>query len=391
MSKKKASAKEFMKEIEDLGWAVGKDLGEGAFGKVKLVTRRSDGQTAACKIMVKPKDLKKMKVIQLEYKIMKEMDHPYIVKCFEAVETELHVFLFLELMECGELFDKIVEMGYFTEKMAAQLSYNMLGALNYMHSKGIIHRDLKPENMLLSKGDDYTKVKLTDFGLSKMLDEESKLMKTPVGTPGYVAPEVLALKDGGYDHKVDVWSMGVIIYILLCGFPPFYADNDAQLFAKIKAGDYKFLSPYWDKISTTAKDFIRRMLTVDAKKRASIDELLADPWLADAAAKAAPPPGPPAGEEMDLMKHAEYKLKETEEKLAKQVQALQNTVVLLRAKNRFLAFGARQKDGSKSSAGSDGAVASSTGGGGGDDPAMVDVQINEAEKPAGGGCNCVIS
>ena len=139
---------------------------------------------------------------------------------YEAKETDTSVFLFLELMSGGELFDKIIEMGSFTESMAADISYKLLGALNYMHKKGIIHRDLKPENMLLARKGDLSAVKLTDFGLSKMIDQQSQIMKTACGTPGYVAPEILTLKGGGYDHQVDVWSMGVIIYVLLCGFLP---------------------------------------------------------------------------------------------------------------------------------------------------------------------------
>jgi serine/threonine protein kinase len=202
----------------------------------------------------------------MEYKIMTSMNHPYIVRCYDAKETDTQVFLFLELMEGGELFDKIIEMSKFSEAMAAEVSYNVLGALNYMHSKGIIHRDLKPENMLIAKKGDIGQIKLTDFGLSKMIDEQSTIMKTACGTPAYVAPEVLNNKGHGYDHKVDVWSMGVIIYILLCGFPPFYGSNDSQLFSKIKRGDYKFLKPYWDPISAEAKDFVKKMLVVDPKQ-----------------------------------------------------------------------------------------------------------------------------
>mmetsp|Transcript_6573 Transcript_6573/g.17029 ORF Transcript_6573/g.17029 Transcript_6573/m.17029 type:complete len:393 (+) Transcript_6573:74-1252(+) len=386
--KKSAKKDTFSPEIENLGWAIGRDLGEGAFGKVKLVTRKEDGITAACKIIAKPKDLKKMKVIQMEYKIMKEMDHPYIVKCFDAVETDNNVFLFLELMEGGELFDKIVDMGHFTESMAGTVTYNFLSALNYMHSKGIIHRDLKPENMLLAKDGDFTAVKLTDFGLSKMLDAESALMKTPVGTPGYVAPEVLLHLEGGYDKQVDVWSLGVIVYILLCGFPPFYADNDAQLFAKIKAGNYKFLAPFWDPISTAAKDFIRRMIVVDPKKRATTDELMLDPWLAAAASHAAPP-----AEEKELIS-TDYQLKETEEKLARQTKMLQNALATLRAKNRFLQLIGRSPaqsfENSTQSAATEEATTEAASA---QDAAMVDVKISSDadEGVAKGGCKCIIS
>jgi|TARA_B110001469_G_scaffold118516_1_gene125319 calcium/calmodulin-dependent protein kinase I len=124
-----------------------------------------------------------------------------------------------------------------------------------------------------------SEVKITDFGLSKAFDEQTQVMQTPCGTPGYIAPEVLAMK--GYDKQCDVWSLGVIVYILLCGFPPFYADNDAQLFEKIKRGEYEFLRPYWDPISDSAKDFIRQMLRVDPKQRITCDEALAHPWLAE--------------------------------------------------------------------------------------------------------------
>ena len=228
--------------------------------------------------------------------IMKNMDHPYVVKCYEAIETQSQVFLILELMEGGELFDKIVEMGSFTETDAADLTKKILGALNYMHERGIIHRDLKPENMLLAKKGDISAVKLTDFGLSKMIDAQSSLMKTPCGTPAYVAPEVIAHKNGGYDKQVDVWSMGVIVYILLCGFPPFYAENDAKLYGKVKRGEYQFLKPYWDAISDDAKAFVRSMLIVDPAKRATIDQLLVHPWLGGshdqvAAQQVCAPPG----------------------------------------------------------------------------------------------------
>ena len=325
------------KEIEALGWTIGRTLGEGAFGLVKLVTRNSDGQEAACKIMAKPKTAKEVKAIAMEYKIMTEMNHQYIVRCYEAKETDTSVFLFLELMSGGELFDKIIEMGSFTESMAADISYKLLGALNYMHKKGIIHRDLKPENMLLARKGDLSAVKLTDFGLSKMIDQQSQIMKTACGTPGYVAPEILTLKGGGYDHQVDVWSMGVIIYVLLCGFPPFYANNDAQLYAKIKACKYSFIKPHWDPISESAKDFIRRMLVVDPKQRASIDELLKHPWLAKVA-KANDGSGLSGLSEMtevDLRNGAEYHLKETEEKLAAQTKSLTSAVTLMRMQIRL--------------------------------------------------------
>ena len=277
---------------------------------------------------------------------MKECNHPYMVKCYEAVQTDTQVFLFLELMHGGELFDKIVEMGSFTESMAADVSYKCLDALNYMHSKGFVHRDLKPENMLLAKKDDLSQVKLTDFGLSAMIDMQSEVMRTACGTPAYVAPEILASRTG-YDKAVDVWSMGVIIYILLCGFPPFYAQNDGELYRRIKAGRYRFIKPQWDPISDEAKAFIRRMLVVDPRQRATIPELLKDPWLAKAsmAAKAG---------EIDLRKGSDYHLKETEQKLAKQTKALKYAITAATAKVRIanaVRLRKQRKAGGKASSG----------------------------------------
>merc|ERR1719473_480421 len=183
----------------------------------------------------------------------------------------------MELMEGGELFDRIVDIGHFTEKDATGTVYKLLDALKFMHDKGIAHRDLKPENMLMTgKGPDAV-CKITDFGLGKFFDQQTELMKTPCGTPGYIAPEVLHMK--GYDKQCDVWSLGVIVYILLCGFPPFYADNDAQLFERIKKGKYEFLRPYWDPISSTAKDFINLLLQVNPKKRLDAVGAMEHAWL----------------------------------------------------------------------------------------------------------------
>jgi len=287
------------KDMKDMGWVKTKDkpLGEGHFAYVYAVKkeRKVDkddpvpvGTEAACKVLKKPKEEKKAANLKTEHRALVEADHEYVVKCYDAFETDIYMYLFLENMTGGELFDRIVDMGHFTELQAQQTTFKLLSAIKYMHDKGLAHRDLKPENMLMkAKKDepDGDVCKITDFGLSKFFDEQSTLMKTPCGTPGYIAPEVLRMK--GYDQKCDIWSLGVIVYILLCGFPPFYADNDAQLFEKIKQGKYEFLKPYWDPISDAAKDFIRKMLVVDVTKRQTADQLLADPWLQEEAKKTA--------------------------------------------------------------------------------------------------------
>ncbi|KAF2354922.1 Protein kinase domain, partial [Trinorchestia longiramus] len=180
----------------------------------------------------------------------------------------------------GELFDRIVEKGSYTEKDAADLIRQVLEAVDYMHEQGVVHRDLKPENLLYYSQDEESKIMISDFGLSKL--EDSGIMATACGTPGYVAPEVLAQKP--YGKAVDVWSIGVIAYILLCGYPPFYDENDANLFAQILKGEFEFDSPYWDEISDSAKDFIRQLLCVNVEKRYTCKQSLQHPWISGNAA-----------------------------------------------------------------------------------------------------------
>merc|ERR1719394_1566059 len=181
----------------------------------------------------------------------------------------------MELVTGGELFDRIVEKGSYTEKDAADLIKQVMSAVHYMHESGVVHRDLKPENLLYHSPDEDSKIMISDFGLSKM--EDSGIMATACGTPGYVAPEVLAQKP--YGKEVDVWSIGVISYILLCGYPPFYDENDANLFAQILKGEFEFDSPYWDDISEEAKDFIRSLMCVNVENRLTCQTALEHSWI----------------------------------------------------------------------------------------------------------------
>jgi len=245
---------------EQLGWELGKVLGTGHFATVKLARRIADGKMAAVKIIEKMGTDKERTLAKKEVEILKRVDHPYCVRCYDCYESEGRMLLFMELMSGGELFDSIVARGHYAERDAQDVTYKLLTALAYLHEQGIVHRDLKPENMLLTTADASAEVKIADFGLGKILDEHSAVMQTACGTPGYIAPEVLHRK--GYGPSCDIWSLGVIVYILLCGFPPFYADNDAQLFRKIKAGQYEFIRPYWDGVSNLAKDFVSQMLRV---------------------------------------------------------------------------------------------------------------------------------
>ncbi|XP_051890419.1 calcium/calmodulin-dependent protein kinase type 1-like isoform X2 [Pristis pectinata] len=183
----------------------------------------------------------------------------------------------MQLVSGGELFDRILERGVYTEKDASSLIRQILEAVRYLHENGVVHRDLKPENLLYYNSDENSKIMISDFGLSKMQD--MGVMSTACGTPGYVAPEVLHQKP--YDKAVDCWSIGVIAYILLCGYPPFYEDTESKLFARISKADYEFDSPFWDDISEQAKSFIRHLLEKDPKKRFTCEQALRHPWIAE--------------------------------------------------------------------------------------------------------------
>lgn len=254
-------------------------LGTGAFSQVRLAESKDHtGKLYAIKVIDKKALKGKEDSLENEIKVLRRLDHPNVVTLFEAYESKHSVYLVMQLVTGGELFDRIVEKGSYTEKDAADLIKQVLDAVAYMHREGVVHRDLKPENLLYQCQDEDSKIMISDFGLSKM--EDSGIMATACGTPGYVAPEVLAQKP--YGKSVDVWSIGVISYILLCGYPPFYDENDANLFAQILKGEFEFDSPYWDDISDPAKEFIRQLMCVDVEKRLTCDESLKHAWITGA-------------------------------------------------------------------------------------------------------------
>ncbi|KAK3102770.1 hypothetical protein FSP39_013833 [Pinctada imbricata] len=203
------------------------------------------------------------------------LSHNNIVQLLDVFDDKAHVYLVMELVTGGELFDRIVQKGSYTEKDASYLIKQVLQAVQYMHGKGVVHRDLKPENLLYYSPDVDSKIMISDFGLSKT--EESGIMATACGTPGYVAPEVLAQQP--YGKEVDCWSIGVISYILLCGYPPFYDENDSVLFQQILKASYEFDSPYWDDISDSAKDFISHLMEKEPKRRFTCEQALSHPWI----------------------------------------------------------------------------------------------------------------
>ncbi|XP_061239596.1 calcium/calmodulin-dependent protein kinase type 1G isoform X1 [Bos javanicus] len=249
-------------------------LGSGAFSEVFLVKQRVTGKLFALKCIKKSPAFRDSS-LENEIAVLKKIKHENIVTLEDIYESTTHYYLVMQLVSGGELFDRILERGVYTEKDASLVIQQVLSAVKYLHENGIVHRDLKPENLLYLTPEENSKIMITDFGLSKM--EQNGVMSTACGTPGYVAPEVLAQKP--YSKAVDCWSIGVITYILLCGYPPFYEETESKLFEKIKEGYYEFESPFWDDISESAKDFICHLLEKDPNERYTCEKALRHPWI----------------------------------------------------------------------------------------------------------------
>lgn len=258
-------------------------IGEGNFAVVRECRLRSNNVAYALKIINKTTCSSNVQMIENEVSILRRAKHPNIIRLIEEFDSPDRIFLVMELVKGGDLFEMITTATKYTEKMASRMANNMLSALHYLHAARIVHRDVKPENLLVSEAPDGTKtLKLGDFGLATEVKEPLFVV---CGTPTYVAPDILA--ETGYGVKVDVWAAGVITYILLCGFPPFVSptNNQEELFDKILSGKYEFISPFWDDVSSSAKDLITHMLQVDSEERFSAAEVLDHPWVADDAAK----------------------------------------------------------------------------------------------------------
>lgn len=255
-------------------------LGKGSFSVVHVARVKKTGNQVAVKVIEKASLSKQGQQLRQEVSLMKMIDHPNIVKLICLFEETDRVFLVLELMAGGELFTRITRVyphGY-PESVASAMVKRILEGIAYLHDKKIIHRDLKPENLIyVSPQDDY-QIKIADFGLAKLIDEES-FAKTACGSPSYVAPEVLLRKPEGYGAPVDLWATGVITYVLLCGFCPFYHQNNSVLYQMIIKGEFTFPSPYFDKVSPFAKDFVCKLLQVDPARRWTANQALGHPWI----------------------------------------------------------------------------------------------------------------
>jgi len=259
-------------------YELGKELGRGGFSVVREGLDKRTGEKVAIKFIEKKYvDQEELKLLQREIDIMKQVKHRNVLRLFEIYETDSHLSLVMELVNGGELFYKIVDKGSYTEKEAKGIVAQLVEGVNYLHGRGIAHRDLKPENLLCSETKDGMEIKIADFGLSKAFGG-GDVLETSCGTPDYAAPEVLRM-EGTYDKAVDCWSVGVITYVILCGFPPFYGKTQAQLFEKILNADFDFPDPEWTHISDEAKDFIKKLLVLNVDARATAEDCANHPWL----------------------------------------------------------------------------------------------------------------
>jgi len=257
---------------------LGKVLGKGQFGTTRLATHKKTGEKLACKSISKRKLVTSEDIadVKREIQIMDHLaGHPNVVTYRGVYEDKQSVHIVMELCSGGELFDRIVALGHYTEKDAAAAIRTMVQVVQHCHNMNVIHRDLKPENFLLTDKSDKAILKATDFGLS-VFYKDGQFFKDMVGSAYYVAPEVLLRK---YGKEADIWSIGVILYILLSGVPPFYGENDQQIFEAVIRAPVDFESSPWPKISKPAKDVVQHMLTRDPLKRATADEVLSHEWV----------------------------------------------------------------------------------------------------------------
>ncbi|KAF7819018.1 calcium-dependent protein kinase 32 [Senna tora] len=268
------------REIE-LRYELGRELGRGEFGITYLCTDRETGEVLACKSISKKKLRTAIDIedVRREVEIMKHLPkHPNIVTLKDTYEDDNAVHLVMELCEGGELFDRIVARGHYTERAAAAVTRTIVEVVQMCHKHGVMHRDLKPENFLFGNKKETAPLKAIDFGLSVFFKPGEKFNEI-VGSPYYMAPEVLKRN---YGPEVDIWSAGVILYILLCGVPPFWAETEQGVAQAIIRSVIDFKRDPWPKVSDNAKDLVRKMLDPDPKRRLSAQEVLDHPWLQNA-------------------------------------------------------------------------------------------------------------
>lgn len=257
-------------------------IGRGSFSRVVRVEHKSTRQPYAIK-MIETRYREGREVCESELCVLRRVRHTNIIQLMEVFETAERVYMVMELATGGELFDRIIARGSFTERDATRVLQMVLDGVKYLHTLGITHRDLKPENLLYYHPGPDSKIIITDFGLASSRKKGGEcLMKTTCGTPEYIAPEILVRKP--YTNAVDMWALGVISYILLSGTMPFEDDNRMRLYRQILKGKYSFSGEPWPSVSNLAKDFVERVLTVDPSERLAAGQALKHPWIVSMAA-----------------------------------------------------------------------------------------------------------
>ncbi|XP_077426323.1 calcium/calmodulin-dependent protein kinase type II delta 2 chain isoform X11 [Vanacampus margaritifer] len=254
------------------------ELGKGAFSVVRRCVKISSGQEYAAKIInTKKLSARDHQKLEREARICRLLKHPNIVRLHDSISEEGFHYLVFDLVTGGELFEDIVAREYYSEADASHCIQQILESVHHCHVNGIVHRDLKPENLLLASKLKGAAVKLADFGLAIEVQGDQQAWFGFAGTPGYLSPEVL--RKDPYGKPVDMWACGVILYILLVGYPPFWDEDQHRLYQQIKAGAYDFPSPEWDTVTPEAKDLINKMLTINPSKRITASEALKHPWI----------------------------------------------------------------------------------------------------------------
>ncbi|XP_025421887.1 calcium/calmodulin-dependent protein kinase type II alpha chain isoform X17 [Sipha flava] len=254
------------------------ELGKGAFSVVRKCIQKHTGLEFAAKIInTKKLSARDFQKLEREARICRKLQHPNIVRLHDSIQEELFHYLVFDLVTGGELFEDIVAREFYSEADASHCIQQILESVNHCHTNGVVHRDLKPENLLLASKVKGAAVKLADFGLAIEVQGDQQAWFGFAGTPGYLSPEVL--KKEPYGKPVDIWACGVILYILLVGYPPFWDEDQHRLYAQIKAGAYDYPSPEWDTVTPDAKNLINQMLTVNPAKRVTASDALKHPWI----------------------------------------------------------------------------------------------------------------
>ncbi|XP_037761233.1 calcium/calmodulin-dependent protein kinase type II subunit gamma isoform X11 [Chelonia mydas] len=254
------------------------ELGKGAFSVVRRCVKKNSSQEYAAKIInTKKLSARDHQKLEREARICRLLKHPNIVRLHDSISEEAFHYLVFDLVTGGELFEDIVAREYYSEADASHCIHQILESVNHIHQHDIVHRDLKPENLLLASKCKSAAVKLADFGLAIEVQGEQQAWFGFAGTPGYLSPEVL--RKDPYGKPVDIWACGVILYILLVGYPPFWDEDQHKLYQQIKAGAYDFPSPEWDTVTPEAKNLINQMLTINPAKRITADQALKHPWV----------------------------------------------------------------------------------------------------------------